>query len=106
MLQEPRIHIKRQIIYKGTSKNCFKGCSLVGTIYMIKPLSLMLILKMKAVFRGAHNKIQNHPVQPEFTFFLTNFNRKSNCIIVNTNIQISIQPVVISVVKSISKIVQ
>jgi len=43
------------IINKGTSKNYFIGCSLVGTIYRTKPLFLIAKIRGKAVFRGAHN---------------------------------------------------
>lgn len=46
------------IIYKGTSKNYLIGCSLVGTIYMIKPLFLIAKIWKKGVFRGAHNLLR------------------------------------------------
>jgi hypothetical protein len=39
---------------KGTSKNHLVGCSLVGTIYRIKPLFLIAKIRKKALFRGAH----------------------------------------------------
>jgi hypothetical protein len=40
---------------KGTSKNHLIGYSLVGTIYLIKPLFFIAKIRKKAVFRGAHN---------------------------------------------------
>jgi hypothetical protein len=46
---------KNIIKNKGTSKNYLIGCSLVGTIYRIKPLFLIAKIRKKAVFKGAHN---------------------------------------------------
>lgn len=40
--------------YMGTSKTCFLGCTLVGTIFTIKPHSFYYISNDETGFRGTY----------------------------------------------------